>query len=198
MGKVKMFEYLYGRIDYKKLEYVALDVGGVGYKVFISLREYENLETGKEYKIFIYNHIREDANKLIGFLNMRDRKLFEQLLKIKGIGVSLATAILSTFPYERIVELITSEDYKNLKKVPKLGEKKAQLIILELKSKMKDMGVSEKEISGKSEMLDDLILALESLGYNEKEINKILEKNDISKFSSIEVALKEILKHLKG
>ncbi len=193
-----MFEYLYGMVDYKKLDYIALDINGVGYKVYISLREYENLEIGKKYKFFIYNHIREDINKLIGFLNMRDRKLFEQLLKIKGIGVSLALAILSTFSYDKIVELITNEDYKNLKRVPKLGEKKAQLIILELRSKLKDIGISEISKNYDSEMLDDLVLALESLGYNEKEINKILSKNDISKFFSVEDAIKEILKQIKA
>lgn len=194
-----MFEYLYGTIDYKKLDYIALDINGVGYKIFISLREYENLEVGKKYKFYIYNHIKEDTNKLIGFLNMRDRKLFEQLLKTKGIGVSLALAILSTFSYDKIVELITSEDYKNLKRVPKLGEKKAQLIILDLKSKLKDIVISDSEINSenKFEMLDDLVLALESLGYNKKEIDKILDKNDISKFSSIEEAIKEVLKKIK-
>ncbi|PID67388.1 MAG: Holliday junction branch migration protein RuvA [Fusobacteriales bacterium] len=192
-----MFEYLYGTIDYKKLDYIALDINGVGYKIFISLREYENLEVGKKYRFYIYNHIKEDTNKLIGFLNMRDRKLFEQLLKTKGIGVSLALAILSTFSYDRIVELITSEDYKNLKRVPKLGEKKAQLLILDLKSKLKDIEISKTSSTGKFEMIDDLVLALESLGYNKKEIDKILDKNDISKFTSIEEAIKEVLKKIK-
>lgn len=195
-----MFEYLYGTVAYKKLEYIALDINGVGYKIFISLREYENLEVEKKYKFFVYNHIKEDTNKLIGFLNMKDRKLFEQLLKTKGIGVSLALAILSTFSYDKVVELITSEDYKNLKRVPKLGEKKAQLLILDLKSKLKDIEISEtnETVPNHFEMIDDLVLALESLGYNKKDIDKILNKTDVRKFSSIEEAIKEILKQIKG
>lgn len=191
-----MFEYLYGTINYKKLEYIALDINGVGYKVYISLREYEKMIVGEKYKLFIFNYIREDANKLIGFLEEKERKLFEMLLNVKGIGLSLALAILSTFSYNRVVELIISEDVENLRKVPKLGEKKAQLIILDLKKKLKNIDmIRETKIS--SYLLDDLILALEALGYAKKDIDKILEKTDLDKFSSIEDAIKEVLKKIK-
>lgn len=191
-----MFEYLYGTVNYKKLEYIALDINGVGYKVYISLREYEKMVIGEKYKLFIFNYIREDANKLIGFLEEKERKLFEMLLNVKGIGLSLALAILSTFSYNRVVELIISEDVENLRKVPKLGEKKAQLIILDLKKKLKNMDmIRETKIS--SYLLDDLILALEALGYAKKDIDKILEKTDLDKFSSIEDAIKEVLKKIK-
>ncbi|MDO4690524.1 MAG: Holliday junction branch migration protein RuvA [Fusobacterium sp.] len=191
-----MFEYLYGTVSYKKLEYIALDLNGVGYKIYISLREYEKLMAGEKYKLFIFNYIREDANKLIGFLEEKERKLFEMLLNVKGIGLSLALAILSTFSYNRVVELIISEDVENLKKVPKLGEKKAQLIILDLKKKLKNIDViRETKIS--SYLLDDLILALEALGYAKKDIDKILQKTDLDKFSSIEDAIKEVLKKIK-
>lgn len=191
-----MFEYLYGTVNYKKLEYIALDINGVGYKVYISLREYEKMVIGEKYKLFIFNYIREDANKLIGFLEEKERKLFEMLLNVKGIGLSLALAILSTFSYNRVVELIISGDVENLRKVPKLGEKKAQLIILDLKKKLKNMDmIRETKIS--SYLLDDLILALEALGYAKKDIDKILEKIDLDKFSSIEDAIKEVLKKIK-
>lgn len=191
-----MFEYLYGVVSYKKLEYIALDINGIGYKIYISLREYEKLTVGEKQKLFIYNYIREDANKLIGFSEEKERKLFEMLLNVKGIGLSLALAILSTFSYNKIVELIISEDVENLKKVPKLGEKKAQLIILDLKKKLKNIDmIRETKIS--SYLLDDLILALEALGYAKKDIDKILEKTDLDKFSSIEDAIKEVLKKIK-
>lgn len=191
-----MFEYLYGVVSYKKLEYIALDINGIGYKIYISLREYEKLTVGEKQKLFIYNYIREDANKLIGFSEEKERKLFEMLLNVKGIGLSLALAILSTFSYNKIVELIISEDVENLKKVPKLGEKKAQLIILDLKKKLKNIDmIRETKIS--SYLLDDLILALEALGYAKKDIDKILEKTDLDKFNSIEDAIKEVLKKIK-
>ena len=136
-----MFEYLNGIVEYKKTDYVAIDINGVGYKVYISLREYEKLEIGKQYRLYIYNHIKEDTNKLIGFLEERERKIFEMLLAVNGIGISLALAVLSNFSYDKIIEIISNEDYNSLKRVPKLGEKKAQLIILELKNKLKNIEI---------------------------------------------------------
>ncbi|MBQ3437773.1 MAG: Holliday junction branch migration protein RuvA [Fusobacterium sp.] len=191
-----MFEYLNGIISYKKLDYVALDINGVGYKIFISLKEYEKLIVGEKIKLFIYNYIREDTNKLVGFSDEKERKLFEMLLNVKGIGLSLSLAILSTFSYNRVVDLIVSEDVANLKKVPKLGEKKAQLIILDLKKKLRNVDLEEKEIIS-SDILEDLNLALESLGYSKKEIDKILLKTDLNSFASVEEAIKEILKKIR-
>ena len=191
-----MFEYLYGTVEYKKMEYIALDINGVGYKIYISLKEYEKIEVGNKYRLYIHNYIKEDTNKLIGFSEEKERKLFEQLLNVKGIGLSLGLAILSTYSYDKIVELIANEDYINLKKVPKLGEKKAQLIILDLKGKLKNLSYKEeKNIS--VTLLEDLVLALEGLGYNKKEIDKTLSKVDLSEYSTIEEAIKGILKNMR-
>ena len=132
-----MFEYLEGTVSYKKPEYFALDVRGVAYRVYISLRMYEKIELGQEYRIYIYNHIREEEYKLIGFLEEKERKLFELLLSVKGIGVSLALAALSTYPVEQLVSYIQEEKIARLKKIPKLGEKKAQQMILDIQSKVK-------------------------------------------------------------
>lgn len=191
-----MFEYLYGRIEYKKLDYIALDINGVGYKLYISLREYEKLEVGEYKKFYIYNYIKEDTNKLVGFTEEKERKLFEFLLNVKGIGLSLSLAILSTFSYSKIITLIQNEEVEILKKVPKLGEKKAQLIILDLKKKVKNLELAN-EIQNNYSMLDDIILALESLGYAKKEIDKTLNNIDLNKFTNIEDAIKEILKKIK-
>ncbi len=92
-----MFEYLYGTVEYKKMDYIAIDINGVGYRVYFPLREYEKIEVGNKYKFYIYNHIKEDTYKLIGFLDERDRKIYEMLLKINAIGPSLALAVLSNF-----------------------------------------------------------------------------------------------------
>lgn len=193
-----MFEYLQGIIAYKKLDYVALDIMGVGYKIYISLREYENLIVGEKCKLYIYNYIREDTNKLIGFSDEKERKLFEMFLNVSGIGLSLSLAILSTFSYNKIIELITSKDIASLKKVPKLGEKKAQLLIVELEKKLKNIAVNENENKVMpSYLTEDLIAALEGLGYSEKDISKILSKTDLDKFTSIEDAIKNVLKNIK-
>ena len=191
-----MFEYLYGTVEYKKMDYIAIDINGVGYKVYFPLREYEKIDLGNKYKFYIYNHIKEDTYKLIGFLDERDRKIYEMLLKINGIGPSLALAVLSNFSYDKIVEIISKNDYTSLKKVPKLGEKKAQIIILDLKAKLKNLTYTEVETIS-IDMLEDLVLALEGLGYTKKEIDKTLEKVDLSAYSSLEEAIKGILKNME-
>jgi len=163
-----MFEYLYGTVEYKKMDYIAIDINGVGYRVYFPLREYEKIEVGNKYKFYIYNHIKEDTYKLIGFLEEGDRKIFELLLKINGIGSSLALAVLSNFSYNKIIEIISKNDYTY---------------------------TEEETVS--VDMLEDLVLALEGLGYNKKEIGKTLEKIDLSKFSSLEDAIKGILKNMR-
>ena len=95
-----MFEYLKGKVEYKKPGYVALDVNNVGYKIHISLKSYEKISIDESIRLYIYNHIKEDEFKLIGFLNENDRMMFQLLLGVSGIGVSLALSILSSFEIE--------------------------------------------------------------------------------------------------
>lgn len=195
-----MFEFLKGKIEYKKTNYIALDVNGVGYKVFISLRTYDHLVEGEIKKIYIYSHIKEDEFKLVGFLNQKERNLFEMLLSVKGVGVSLALAVMSTFDMDTIKGLILKEDYLVLKKVPKLGQKKSQQIILDLKDKIKKLDlVSEMSVVGDqdySNIEDELIMALEGLGYNKKDIEKLINKSEISKYKNIQEAIKATLRKI--
>lgn len=195
-----MFEYLKGEVVYKKPEYLALDINGVGYKIYISLKTYDVVKEGDIKRFFIYNHIKEETFTLVGFLEEKERNLFEMLLSVKGIGVSLALAIMSTFDIETIRELVLQEDYITLKKVPKLGEKKAQQIILDLKNKLKKLDIISME---KSENIspysveEELILALEGLGYTKKDIDKIINKEEIKNYKNIQEAIKATLKKIQ-
>ena len=194
-----MFEYLRGKVEYKKPEYLALDVNGVGYRVSISLRTYDKVKTGSEVKLYIYNYIKEDSFKLIGFLEERERNIFEMLLGVKGIGVSLALSVMSTFDIDTLRDLIAADDYVNLKKVPKLGEKKSQQLILDLKSKLKTLDTLSVEarnenISSQFQIEEELSSALEGLGYSKKEIDSLLTKEELKSFTSIEEAIKSVLK----
>ena len=194
-----MFEYLRGKVEYKKPEYLALDVNGVGYRVSISLRTYDKVKTGSEVKLYIYNYIKEDSFKLIGFLEERERNIFEMLLGVKGIGVSLALSVMSTFDIDTLRDLIAADDYVNLKKVPKLGEKKSQQLILDLKSKLKTLDTLSVEarnenISSQFQIEEELYSALEGLGYSKKEIDSLLTKEELKNFTSIEEAIKSVLK----
>jgi Holliday junction DNA helicase RuvA len=194
-----MFDYLKGQVDYKTTNYVAVDVNGVGYKVFISLRTYDTIAEGENIKIYIYNHIKEEEFKLVGFLNKKERNLFEMLLSVKGIGVSLALAIMSTFHIDEIKTLILREDYLTLKKVPKLGQKKSQQIILDLKNKISKLDVvSDGSVLSEnySNIEEELIMALEGLGYNKKDIEKLIDREEIKNYKNIQEAIKETLRKI--
>ena len=196
-----MFEYLKGEVAYKKPEYLALDVNGVGYKIFISLKTYDSVEEGEIKIFFIYNHIKEEEFKLVGFLEAKERNLFEMLLSVKGIGVSLALAIMSTFDVEMIRGLVLQEDFITLKKVPKLGEKKAQQIILDLKDKLKKLDIISMEKTDTAvytSIEDELIMALEGLGYNKKDIDKLIDKEEIKNYKNIQEAIKGTLKKIQN
>lgn len=195
-----MFEYLKGKVEYKKPDYLALDVNGVGYKVNISLRVYDKIKTGESVRLYIFNYIKEDAFKLIGFLEERERNLFEMLLGVKGVGVSLALSIMSTFDVEQLRKIVAENDYATLKRVPKLGEKKAQQVILDLKGKLKAIGnlfTQDENLFESFAIEDELYEALEALGYNQKEINSLVSKEEIRGFTSIEEAIKCVLKKVK-
>ncbi|MFA6877986.1 MAG: Holliday junction branch migration protein RuvA [Fusobacterium sp.] len=194
-----MFDYLKGQVDYKTTNYVAVDVNGVGYKVFISLRTYDTIAEGENIKIYIYNHIKEEEFKLVGFLNKKERNLFEMLLSVKGIGVSLALAIMSTFHIDEIKTLILREDYLTLKKVPKLGQKKSQQIILDLKNKISKLDVvSDGSVLSEnySNIEEELIMALEGLGYNKKDIEKLIDREELKNYKNIQEAIKETLRKI--
>lgn len=195
-----MFDFLRGKVDYKTTNYVAIDVNGVGYKVFISLRTYDLISDGEDIKVYIYNHIKEEEFKLVGFLNRAERNLFEMLLSVKGVGVSLALAIMSTFDIDTTKALILSEDYLTLKKVPKLGQKKSQQIILDLKDKISKLevvsGGAILEIEKQSNIEEELIMALEGLGYNKKDIAKLIDKEALKTYKNIQEAIKETLRKI--
>lgn len=195
-----MFEYLKGKVEYKKPDYLALDVNGVGYKVNISLRVYDKIKTGESVRLYIFNYIKEDAFKLIGFLEERERNLFEILLGVKGVGVSLTLSIMSTFDVEQLRKIVAENDYATLKRVPKLGEKKAQQVILDLKGKLKAIGnlfTQDENLFESFAIEDELYEALEALGYSQKEINSLVSKEEIRGFTSIEEAIKCVLKKVK-
>ncbi|WP_372714263.1 Holliday junction branch migration protein RuvA [Ilyobacter sp.] len=197
-----MFEYLKGELSLKKLEYAVIDINGIGYKVNISLKTYEKLVLGEETKLYIYNYIREDMFKLIGFAEEKERNLFEILINVNGIGVSLALAILSTFDVEDIRDIVVREDVKLLTRVPKLGIKKAQKLIVDVKDKLKGLQFEEGSSGGNSvkslQIEEELYMALESLGYSQKDIEKLITREDIMAYEGIEEAIKDVLRKIQS
>lgn len=180
-----MFDYLRGKVTKQLANYVVIDVSGIGYKVYTPnpYKFKENDET----IIYVYNHIREDENSLYGFYSEEERDLFLRLIDVKGLGPKMAMPILATGSINGIVDAIDRENILYLKKFPKIGEKLARQIILDLKGKLV---MSE----GSDESNDELVLALEALGYKTNDIKNIVVKVD--KTLNIENQIKEALKLL--
>ena len=206
-----MFEYIMGELTVKKVDYIALDINGLAYKIFISLKTYEALgEVGVDQKVYIHTNVKEDDISFYGFKLENERELFKALVSISGVGPKLALAILSTYNTKDVIDIVLDANVKLLTKVPGLGDKKAQKLILDLKDKVKKLNVLEiyrenGEVSqGKSiisdtsnsrvlMMKEDLKLALESLGYSNPDLSKWINDEELATYDRIEDAIKVIL-----
>ena len=181
-----MYEYIIGKVDSVNPGYISLDNNGIGYKIFVS-NPYSFKETD-EYKIYLYQYIREDENTLYGFKKEEERDLFLKLINVKGLGPKMALPLFSNGSIDGIIDAIERENILYLKKFPKIGDKVARQIILDLKGKL----VSKTDTVIVKD--DELIDALSALGYKQTDINKIIPK--INKDLSIENKIKEALKLL--
>jgi holliday junction DNA helicase RuvA len=157
-----MIAHLRGKLAQKDPARVIVDVNGVGYEVFVPLTTFTALpDTGSEVSIDIHTHVREDMIALYGFSTRRERRIFEKLMTISGIGPKLAVTILSGGSVEDLVTAIKRSDLPRLTAIPGVGKKTAERIILELKDRLQDFA----EGPVKSPVENDVLSALENLGY---------------------------------
>lgn len=195
-----MYEYIQGKVAVKRIDYVAIDINGLAYRLSISLNTYDKIQNEEE-KLYVFTYVREDVFKLFGFYHEEERSFFEILLSSSGVGPKLAMAVLSTYNTGELKEIILGEQLKRLTNVPGLGIKKAQKLILDIKDKVKiNLKVEEVKSSPQSTIQlgleADLILALQSLGYSDKDIDKVLDTEDLNKYTSIELAIRGVLSKL--
>ena len=181
-----MFEYIKGKITDIESNYIIIDNNNIGYKIYTASPY--SFEIDKEYIVYIYQHIREDENSLFGFKTKDDRNLFLKLIDVKGLGPKMALPMLATGSSSGIIDAIERENILYLKKFPKIGDKVARQIILDLKGKL----VSSNEVV--SSVNDELVDALSSLGYKSADIKKVACKVDNT--LTIENQIKEALKLL--
>ena len=205
-----MFEYIFGKLAIKKVDYVAIDINGLAYKIYISLKTFEKLnEIGKDEKLYIFTNVKEDDISFYGFKTQNERELFRELITISGVGPKLAIAILSTFEVQEVIEIVSIDETKIFTKVPGLGLKKAQKIILDLKDKVKKLNISESfeeknknsQINFNSEILnlkEDLKLALDSLGYQNEDISKWITDEELCEISDISEVIKIMLQKIQS
>ena len=190
-----MYAYISGKIADKANNYVVIDTGGMGYKIFMSPSVIEKLpDVGEFQKIHTYYYVREDVISLYGFLTNEELRMFELLLSVSGIGAKSAIQILSSITPSSFALAVISNDVSKIVKIPGIGNKTAARIILELKDKLKtEQAISKneqvKEAIHESEKDTEAVVALQVLGYTRKEIEKALEK-----FETQNLTVEEIIK----
>ena len=199
-----MFAYIKGMFEEKGNNYVVIDVGGIGYKIFMSNMAIAALgETGNVVKVHTHYYVREDNISLYGFASKEELKMFELLISVSGVGAKSAISMLSAISPSDFAMAIISDDVTKLKKVPGIGVKTAQRIILELKDKLKNEEMAEStsnEITtfiSNSEDTNEAIAALQILGYAKKDIENVFSQIDLSGMSTQDI-IKVGLKYLSN
>ena len=195
-----MIAYIKGNIEIKAKEYIIIEVNGIGYKIFMSSSAINELEQGKTAKIYTYLKVKEDDVSLYGFLNNEELVTFELLIGVGGIGAKSAITILSNITPSKFALAVITNNVNALKKLPGIGPKTAQRIILELKDKMKTQEAIEDEESplevaiSLDNKANDAIEALCVLGYTRRDIENVITKIDTSNLT-VEDIIKQGLKY---
>lgn len=183
-----MYSYIKGTVTEICSSYIVIETGQIGYQIFTA-NPYA-FELNKEYKVYLYQHIREDEQTLYGFKTTEEKELFLKLIDVKGLGCKMALPMLATGSINGILDAIERENVLYLKKFPKIGDKVAKQIILDLKGKV-SLGTSLFEDHTDN---DELKEVLKGLGYKPIDINRVVKSVDKNK--NIEEQIKEALKLL--
>lgn len=181
-----MYSYIKGIVTIIESGYVVLENNGIGYMIFVA-NPY-SYKINEEALIYLYQQIREEENTLYGFKNKEDKDLFLKLINVKGLGCKMALPMISGDNKDSIYDAIESGNINYLKKFPKIGDKVARQIILDLKGKL----ASDEKTNVKD--YTELTETLKSLGYKPSDVKKILPNIDSSK--TLESQVKEALKLL--
>lgn len=182
-----MYDYIKGKIEQIEPSYIVIDNNGMGYKVYTPNPYIFNIN--EDVKVYIYQYVREDEISLYGFKNNEEKEMFLKLIDVKGLGCKMALPMLGTGSVNGLVDAIERENILYLKKFPKIGDKVARQIILDLKGKLV---MTKEEVKVNDELVDALI----GLGYKNGDINKIIKDIDNTKpiGEQIKDALKLLLK----
>lgn len=199
-----MYYYISGKIAYLSQSKAVIDAGGIGYEITISDTTLSLLrrDSSEEALLYTYFNVREDAQELFGFYTLEEKKMFEQLISVSGVGPKAAMSILSAVPVEKLIFAIVSDDAKQIASAQGVGLRTAQKIILEIKDKLKKEDLSHlsqsaaiPEISSNSETFSEALEALLALGYSRAEAAKALKTN-AGENMSVEELIRNGLKNL--
>ena len=189
-----MIAFLEGIIELKTEKFVVINIGGIGYQVFLSMDTLQKIpEKGANVNVWIHHHVREDSEELYGFRFYAELELFEMLIGISGIGPKGALGIMAIAPADTLKKAIAAGDTSYLTRVSGIGKKTAEKVVLELKDKMAGRGVTIEAPELKDEA--DAIDALVALGYSQREARDALS-NIPAETMSIEKRVSMALKQL--
>lgn len=205
-----MIAFVEGEVAYSELDQIVLNANGVGYQVFVTGTTAYSVKEGERVRLYTYHHVREDAHLLYGFRTREERELFARLNNVSGIGPKVALAIVGSGAPDQVVFAVRAEDVNFLTKLPGVGKKTAQRLILDLKDKLDDLAAvfpaspyaEVAKPSPKSKGLGaELFEALLALGYNEKEAQGAVRslaaelEQDLPLEAQIKLALKQLMRH---
>jgi Holliday junction DNA helicase RuvA len=200
-----MIGQLRGRLAEKRPNQVLVDVGGVGYVVLVPLSTFAALgELHTEVTLLIHTHVREDALSLYGFVSSREKHLFELLISASGVGPSLALKILSGMSVDELVPAIRGNDLARLTKIPGVGRKTGERMVVELKDKLEAVVIEAERPAASSPagVEADVVSALVNLGYDarlaEKTVQEAREEIGAANFEKLLRAALQALSQSKG
>jgi holliday junction DNA helicase RuvA len=177
-GRIEgMIAHLRGKLIDKQPGQAIVEAGGVGYDVAISVPTFTALPgVGAEAVLHIYTQVTDDAISLFGFLDRDEKRLFERLITVSGVGPKLAIKMLSGLEPERAVQAIKAQDHAQLTRIPGVGKKLAERLVVELKDKLEDFAVAPVARGVKGAAVDDVLSALVNLGYQRAAAEKAIEQ----------------------
>lgn len=201
-----MIGFITGRIDHMGTNFILVDTGGVGYRIFMNTGDLARLQVDQKVKVYTYLSVREDALQLFGFLSYDAYSLFTQLITVSGIGPKMAQGILSASKVDSFYLAVKNRDVKFLTKLPGIGKKTAERLLLELKDMVAPEGLQDEdgnEVSFNENDLDDdtttlgaVAEGLASLGFRRDEIDAVLKRLPVKPESTVEQLLDKALKML--
>jgi holliday junction DNA helicase RuvA len=171
-----MIAHLRGRLLSKQPQQAIVDAAGVGYDVAISVSTYTSLPAeGAEVALHIHTQVREDTLALYGFLERNDKRIFERLITVSGVGPKLAITIQSGLPADRLVAALRAQDHATLTRIPGVGKKLAERLVVELKDKLEDLAAAAPAVASAGPAAEDVLSALVNLGYQRPSAQKAIE-----------------------
>jgi Holliday junction DNA helicase RuvA len=192
-----MFDYLYGKVAATEAGSIVVDIAGVGFRVQVPLPFSQKVRAGETLKIFVTLSLRNEEARLFGFASAEDRRLFEKLQTVNGVGPATALNILSSASAASLYQAILQEDLSQFRKIKGVGPKTAQRIVLELKGKVSPGDLHAGVAAKPGNIQADAVAALISLGYpQETALDSVSKAWKQSDNPTLDVLIKEALKHM--